>query len=66
MTLDEIVAEKQVFAEKYLLAAGCSHDLVDLMKTCIKWCAVEAWHQGKVDCIKDDLSGVLTAIKKGI
>lgn len=66
MTLDEIVAEKQRFAEKYLLVAGCSHELVDLMKTFIKWSAVEAWHQGKIDYIKDDLSGVLTEIKKGI
>lgn len=66
MTLDEIVAEKQGFAEKYLLAAGCSYDLIDLMKACIKWSAVEAWHQGKIDYIKDDLSGVLTEIKKDI
>lgn len=66
MTLEDIISDKQRFVEKYMAAAGCSDELIDVAMKSVRWAAVESWHQGKIDYIKDDLSGVLTVIKKEI
>lgn len=66
MTLEDIISDKQRFVEKYMAAAGCSDELIDVAMKSVRWAAVESWHQGKIDYIKDDLSGVLTEIKKGL
>ena len=66
MTLNEIISDKQRFIEKYMAAAGCSDELIDIAMKSVRWAAVESWHQGKIDYIKDDLSSVLTEMKKGL
>lgn len=64
MTLETIIRDKQQFIEKYMAAAGCSDELIDIAMKSVRWAAVESWHQGKIDYIKGDLSSVLTEIKK--
>lgn len=59
MTLDEIVAERQSFAKRFLGVHKCDESVVEVMMQCIHATAHEAWYQGRVDYAHEDLPKIL-------
>lgn len=59
MTLDEIVKDRQEAARKFLEIHKCDDDVIELMMLCIKHAAHEAWYQGVVNHVNEDVSQVL-------
>lgn len=59
MTLDEIVKDRQEAARKFLEIYKCDNDVTELMMLCIKNAAHEAWYQGVVNHVNEDVSKVL-------
>lgn len=59
MTLDEIVRDKQALAKEFLLIHRCDEEVTELMMLCIKHVAHEAWYQGVVNHVNEDVSQVL-------
>lgn len=59
MTLDEIVKDRQEAARKFLEIHKCDKEATELMMLCIKHAAHEAWYQGVVNHVDEDVSKVL-------
>lgn len=59
MTLDEIVKDRQGAARKFLEIHKCDKEVTELMMLCIKHAAHEAWYQGVVNHVNEDVSKVL-------
>ncbi|WYC18334.1 hypothetical protein [Citrobacter phage vB_CfrS_K1M] len=59
MTLDEIVKDRQEAARRFLEIHKCDDNVTELMMLCIKHAAHEAWYQGVVNHVNEDVSQVL-------